>query len=397
MARRVIWIVIDSVGAGELPDSDKYDDVGADTFGHIFAAYPDMKVDNMKRFGLCKIDGTSFRKYDNDGECIGCYGKSKELSNGKDTTTGHWEMIGIYTKEPFPTYPNGFPKEIIDEFIEKTGCGNIYANTVASGVPIIAEYGEKHMETGYPIVYTSADSVFQIAASEEKVGLDNLYRYCQVAREILQGKHGVGRVIARPFVRSGDGFERTSNRRDYALNPTEDNILSMLKQRGKTVAAVGKISDIFNGVGITDEVHTKSNADGMQKTLDYMNQYDSGLIFTNLVDFDMKYGHRRDVLGYKNGLEEFDAWLDELIGNLKDEDIVIINADHGCDPTYKGSDHTREYIPVMMYGKNLKKDKNLGVLNSFADIGKTVLEYLIPDEKIETNSIGESFLEKILE
>ena len=397
MARRVIWIVIDSVGAGELPDAEKYNDSGADTMGHIFKAYPDMKVPNMKRLGLCRIDGVSFVKYDDSRECIGAYCKSMEKSNGKDTTTGHWEMIGIYTDVPFPTYPDGFPKEIINEFIDRTGCGSVYGNKVASGVPIIAEYGEEHMKTGYPIVYTSADSVFQIAASEEKVGLDRLYEYCSVARDILQGENAVGRVIARPFVRAGNGFERTSNRRDYALEPSEDNILEILKQNGQTVAAVGKISDIFAGVGISDSVHTKSNEDGMDKTLDYIDKYDEGLIFTNLVDFDMKFGHRRDAEGYKNALEQFDLWLGDLIGRLNDDDILIVNSDHGCDPAYKGSDHTREYIPVMIYGKNLRKDNNLGILDSFADIGKTVLEYLLPQQydKIKTDTIGKSFLDRL--
>ena len=397
MARRVIWIVIDSVGAGELPDAEKYNDSGADTLGHIFKAYPDMKVPNMKRLGLCRIDGVSFVKYDDSRECIGAYCKSMEKSNGKDTTTGHWEMIGIYTDVPFPTYPDGFPKEIINEFIDRTGCGSVYGNKVASGVPIIAEYGEEHMKTGYPIVYTSADSVFQIAASEEKVGLDRLYEYCSVARDILQGENAVGRVIARPFVRAGNGFERTSNRRDYALEPSEDNILEILKQNGQTVAAVGKISDIFAGVGISDSVHTKSNEDGMDKTLDYIDKYDEGLIFTNLVDFDMKFGHRRDAEGYKNALEQFDLWLGDLIGRLNDDDILIVNSDHGCDPAYKGSDHTREYIPVMIYGKNLRKDNNLGILDSFADIGKTVLEYLLPQQydKIKTDTIGKSFLDRL--
>lgn len=406
MGKRVIWIVLDSVGAGELPDAEKYDDVGADTIGHILDTYPDAKLDNLRKLGLGKINDTSF--VSDDGECIGCYGKSMEMSNGKDTTTGHWEMIGIYTKKPFPTYPDGFPQEIIDEFIEKTGCGGIYGNKVASGVPIIMEYGEEHMQTGYPIIYTSADSVFQIAASEEKVGLDNLYNMCQIARDILQGEHGVGRVIARPFVRIKDtseqsvdvkpigAFERTANRRDYALKPSEDNILSHLKNAGKTVAAVGKISDIFNNVGITQEIHTTSNADGMQKTLDYMATVDEGLIFTNLVDFDMKYGHRRDTEGYKNALEEFDVWLGNMLPNLKEDDLLIINADHGCDPTFKGSDHTREYIPILMYGKNIKSDYNIGTLKSFADIGKTVEEYLLGDDLVtETNAIGTSILEKI--
>lgn len=405
MGRRVIWIVLDSVGAGELPDADKFNDAGADTLGHIIRACPDINIDNMRKLGLFRIDGTSFEErtvHENHNnthpaeEVIGCYGKAAERSNGKDTTTGHWEMIGIHTENPFPTYPNGFPAEIVDEFIERTGCGAVYGNKVASGIPIIAEYGEEHMKTGYPIIYTSADSVFQIAASEEKTGLDRLYEMCRIARKILQGEHGVGRVIARPFVRKGDGFERTANRRDYALNPSSDNVLVRLREKNVHVAAVGKISDIFNGVGIEREVHTLSNADGMAKTEEYMQTVKSGLIFANLVDFDMKYGHRRDVQGYRNALEEFDAWLGRILTELSDEDIIVINADHGCDPTYSGTDHTREYVPVLMYGRSLKQGINLGVLDSFADIGKTVEEYLTGEECSVRDSIGSSFYRHIV-
>lgn len=396
MGKRVIWIVLDSAGVGAEPDADKFGDVGSDTFGHILDQYPGADFRNMDLLGLRAIEKTSFYDETSKKNVIGCYGKGQEMSNGKDTTTGHWEMIGIHTANPFPTYPDGFPKEILDQFIEKTGCGAIYGNKVASGIPIIAEYGEEHMKTGYPIVYTSADSVFQIAASEEKVGLPKLYEMCEIAREILVGKHGVGRVIARPFVRSGDGFERTSNRRDYALNPDSDNVLVHLQDAGIPVYAVGKISDIFHGSGITDEVHTSSNTDGMVRTREYMAEHDSGLIFTNLVDFDMKYGHRRDVIGYKNALEEFDAWLGETLPMLKDDDIIIVDADHGCDPTFKGTDHTREYVPILMYGKCLKKGYDLGTRPTFADIGKTVEEYLLGDVKKDTHSIGKSFLKEVL-
>lgn len=394
MGRRVIWIVLDSVGAGMLDDAADYGDFGADTIGHIIERYPDIKIPNMRKLGLDNIVGTSFVK-DRENK-IGCFGKSKELSRGKDTTTGHWEMIGIHTKIPFPTYPDGFPKDIIDEFIEKTGCKGIYGNKVASGVPIIYEYGEEHYKTGYPIVYTSADSVFQIAASEEVVGLDKLYEMCQIARDMLQGERGVGRVIARPFVKIGEEFERTHNRKDYALEPNQDNILVHLQNKNITVAGVGKISDIFNGVGVDLSVHTVSNADGMEKTRDYMNSLSEGLIFTNLVDFDMKFGHRRDVEKYMLGLEEFDEWLGKLLPDLEEEDILIINADHGCDPTYKGTDHTREYIPILVYGKKIKKDIDLGVLDTFADIGKTVEEYLSGSIASDTKAIGNSFLSRII-
>ncbi len=399
MGRRVIWIVLDSVGAGETPDAGRFGDAGADTLGHIIDMYPDIEIPNMRKLGLCCIDGVSFQNMQqasDNSEITGCYGKARELSDGKDTTTGHWEMIGIYTKHPFPTYPDGFPAEIIDAFTAQTGCGKIYGNKVASGIPIIMEYGDEHMKTGYPIVYTSADSVFQIAASEEKVGLEKLYDMCLTARNILQGRHGVGRVIARPFIRKDDGsFERTANRRDYALNPDADNVLMHLKSRGIKVAAVGKISDIFNGVGISESVHTVSNADGMAKTEAYMQTVDAGLIYTNLVDFDMKYGHRRDAEGYKNALEAFDMWLGKILPGLSEDDIIVINADHGCDPTYKGSDHTREYIPLLMYGKHLKKGINLGIRDTFADIGKTVEEYLLGEAVKDTHTVGRSFLEDV--
>ncbi|MBR4514828.1 MAG: phosphopentomutase [Lachnospiraceae bacterium] len=397
MTRRVIWIVLDSVGCGEAPDADKFDDVGSDTIGHILKEMPDTELPTMKSIGLYAIDGTSFNDGVTDG-LIGCYGKARERSVGKDTTTGHWEMIGIHTATPFPTYPDGFPDEIMDAFVKETGCGGYLCNKPASGVAVINEYGDEHMKTGYPIVYTSADSVFQIAASEEKVGVEKLYEWCEIARRILVGKHGVGRVIARPFVTAAEGenkYVRTANRHDYALLPQDDNVLMHLKEKGVNVAAVGKIVDIFKGSGISVSVHTSSNDDGMAKTLEYMQEYDSGLIFTNLVDFDMVYGHRRDVKGYRDGLVAYDKWLGELIPNLKDEDIIIMNADHGCDPTYKGTDHTREFIPVLMYGKGLRQGVNLGTCDTFADIGKTVEEYLTGSVK-PGDTIGESFLDRIL-
>lgn len=399
MGRRVFWIVLDSVGAGELPDASKFGDAGADTIGHIIEACPDVKLPNMCRLGLHKISGTSFVDYNSETkEVIGCYGKSKELSNGKDTTTGHWEMIGIHTANPFPTFPNGFPQDIIDEFIQKTGCGAIYGNKVASGIPIIEEYIDEHLKTGYPIVYTSADSVFQIAASEETVGLDRLYEMCQIARDMLQGERGVGRVIARPFVGTENSFERTSNRRDFALEPSHDNILCKLQEKGVKVVSIGKISDIFHHVGISESIHTDNNEDGMAKLTHQIMTLDKGLCFTNLVDFDMKYGHRRDLSGYKNGLEAFDRWLGENLLLLQDDDLVVINADHGCDPTYKGSDHTREYVPILIYGKKIAKAVNLGVRDTFADIGATIREYLTGEKQRNEQTdkiIGRSFLDKL--
>ena len=396
MAKRVIWIVLDSAGIGALPDAARFGDAGADTFGNILREYPDAKFHNLTKLGLKAIAHTSFYDEQTKEQVIGCYGRAGEQSEGKDTTTGHWEMIGIHTEHGFPTYPDGFPKEILDAFIKQTGCGAVYGNKVASGIPIIAEYGEAHMKTGYPIVYTSADSVFQIAASEEKIGLERLYFMCETARKLLVGDHAVGRVIARPFIRKGDGFERTSNRRDYALTPQKDNVLMHLQEAGIPVYAVGKISDIFNNSGIAKSVHTKSNEDGMEKTLEYMHTYNEGLIFTNLVDFDMKYGHRRDTLGYKNALEEFDVWLGNLFHELLDEDIVVICADHGCDPKFTGTDHTREYIPILCYGKQLKQNYDFGTKSTFADIGKTVEQYLIGENVLSAQTIGESFLHEIM-
>ncbi len=390
MIDRVIWVILDSVGMGELPDANLFGDEGANTLGHIFEKHPDINIPNMLSMGLGNIEGMTI--IDKVSEPIGAYGKCAELSMGKDTTTGHWEMIGIHTPNPFPTYPNGFPSEIIDEFIKLTGCKGVLGNKVASGTEIIAELGDEHTKNGYPIIYTSADSVFQIAASEDVLGVNTLYNMCKIARRILSGKHGVGRVIARPFKRKDGEYVRTSNRRDFSLNPPKDNLLNSLKDNGYTVVAVGKIEDIFNGIGITDAVHTKDNMDGVDKTLQYMNSVDKGLIFTNLVEFDMKWGHRRDVDGYAMGLEEFDNRLPEIINNMKSNDLLIINADHGCDPAFKGTDHTREYIPVLMYGKSIKQNTDLGICDSFADIGQTIADIF----KVDKLSIGESYIDKIL-
>ena len=323
---------------------------------------------------------------------MGCFGKSRERSNGKDTTTGHWEMVGIYTKDAFPTYPNGFDDEIMKEFLEKTNLSGYLGNKVASGTAIIEELGQEHRKTGYPIIYTSADSVFQIAAHEEVIPLNRLYEICEVARKMLKGSHQVARVIARPFVGEKGSFVRTANRRDYSISPSSPNVLTILRDYGLLVAGVGKIEDIFNKVGITEAVHTKDNIDGVEQTLEFMKENREGLIFTNLVEFDSKWGHRRDVKGYYEGLVEFDKRLPAMIEAMGEEDILIINADHGCDPTFKGTDHTREYIPVLVYGKGLKKNVDLGVRDTFADIGQTILEYFnLP----KGNLLGEGFLKEI--
>jgi phosphopentomutase len=388
--KRVIWIILDSVGIGEASDAKEFGDEGADTLGHIFNQFPSLKVDNLIKLGLSNIDDTNIPKLCNNP--IGIYGKAKQISAGKDTTIGHWEMIGVSMKEPFPTYPNGFPDYIVNEFIKLTGVPGILGNCTASGTEIIQRLGEEHIITKRPIIYTSADSVFQIACLEDVYSVDELYHMCKVARNILCGKDGVARVIARPFNGMAP-FNRTSNRRDFSLVPDSNNLLEYLKNDGHNVCAVGKIEDIFAGSGITSAIHTIDNGDGIDKTIQYMNDIEEGLIFTNLVDFDSKWGHRRDVKGYSDGLVAFDKRLPEIISNMKEDDLLIINADHGCDPTFKGTDHTREYIPLIVYSKKLKKGLNLGVRNSFADIGATIAQNF----KVHNLSCGDSFLDKIKE
>ncbi|MDU6114058.1 phosphopentomutase [Paraclostridium sordellii] len=386
---RVIWMVIDSVGIGALPDSEKFGDVNVNTLGNIVKAYKDIQLPNMIKLGLSNIDGIdSLDSIDNP---IGSFGRASEVSKGKDTTTGHWEMTGVLVETPFKTYENGFPKEIIDEFERKTN-RKVIGNKPASGTAILDELGEQQMKTGEVIVYTSADSVFQIAAHEEIIPLEELYKMCEIAREIMMGENAVARIIARPFVGKPGEFERTSNRRDYSLSPFEDTVLDTIKKSNLDVIGVGKIEDIFNKQGITEAIHTKDNMDGVDQTINYMKKENKGLIFTNLVDFDSKYGHRRDVEGYKKALEEFDARIPEIIANMKDDDILIINADHGNDPTYKGTDHTREYIPVLVYGKNINKGYNLGTRKSFADIGATVADIL----NVDLPKHGESFKSEIM-
>ncbi|MDB0440615.1 phosphopentomutase [Clostridioides difficile] len=383
---RVIWIVIDSVGIGALPDAENFgDSKDVSTLGNIFKEYPDIQIPNMRKLGIGNIDGVDF--FEDEKEPIGCFGKCKEMSQGKDTTTGHWEMTGIIVDKPFKTFEHGFSQEIIEEFEKKTG-RKVVGNKPASGTVIIDEYGEHQIKTGDVIVYTSADSVFQIAANEEVIPLEELYSMCKIAREIMMGDNAVARVIARPFTGKKTGeFVRTSNRRDYSLDPFGPTVLDNIKESGLEVLAVGKIEDIFNGKGITEAIHTKSNMDGVDETLKYMKQDNKGLIYSNLVDFDSKYGHRRDPEGYKKALEEFDSRLPEIMSNMREDDILIINADHGNDPTYKGTDHTREYIPVMIYGSKVKKGFNLGIKNTFADIGATVADIL--DVKLPKH--GESF------
>ena len=385
---RVIWMVIDSVGIGALPDSQKFGDVNVDTLGNIVRSCKGIKIPNMIKLGLANIEGVD--SLENIESPIGCYGRCSEVSKGKDTTTGHWEMTGVLVETPFKTFENGFPKDIIEEF-ERRSNRKVIGNKPASGTAILDELGEQHINTGEVIVYTSADSVFQIAAHEEIVSLDELYKMCEIAREIMMGDNAVARIIARPFIGKPGAFERTSNRRDYSLSPFEDTVLDNIKNSNLDVIGVGKIEDIFNKQGITEAIHTHDNMDGVNQTINYMKKETKGLIFTNLVDFDSKYGHRRDVEGYKNALEEFDARIPEILENMNDDDVLIINSDHGNDPTYKGTDHTREYIPVLVYGKNLKSGLNLGTRKSFADIGATVADIL----NVDMPKHGESFKEEI--
>ncbi len=396
MINRVIWIILDSVGIGELPDAEKYGDVGTNTLGNIAKKQGSIYVPNLTALGLGNIDGAvNLEKVERPQ---GCYAKSAEISCGKDTTTGHWEMVGVWSRKPFPTYPNGFDEEIIAKFCEKTGVPGILGNKTASGTAILDELAEEHRTTRKPIVYTSADSVFQIACNEDVYSVQELYEMCQAAREILVGEDNVARVIARPFIDKKDengnkiGYIRTSNRRDFSLKPSTPNLLTNICDAGLPVAAVGKIEDIFAGTGITSAVHTKDNMDGMDKTLEYMKLQENGLIFTNLVEFDSAWGHRNDPVGYKKGLEDFDVRLKEVLEAMKETDMLIINADHGCDPTTPGTDHTREYVPVVIYGKQLRENVNLGTLETFADIGQTIAEAL----QVKKIAIGNSFLNEIV-
>lgn len=389
MIKRVILIILDSVGMGALPDADKYGDVGADTIGHVAKFNGGLKLPNMESIGLGLIEGIqNINKVSNP---LGCYGKFYEASNGKDTVTGHWEMVGVKSEIPLPTYPNGFPPEIIKEFEEKTG-RKVIGNKPASGTEILDELGEEQLKTGALIVYTSADSVFQIAAHEDIIPIEELYKYCEIAREMLTGDNAVARVIARPYLGEPGNFSRTSNRKDYALLPPHATALDKLQEAGVKVMAVGKIEDIFSGKGIYSAVHTKDNMDGVDKTLDYMKTEKEGLIFTNLVDFDMKWGHRNDPKSYGKGLEEFDVRLKEIMQNMESDDILFITADHGCDPTYPGTDHTREYVPFLAYGEPLKKGYNLGTKVGFFNMGQTICD-IFNSEKIIN---GDSFLGEIL-
>ena len=368
---RIILIVLDSVGIGEAPDAAAFGDVGSNTLGNIAQAVDGLNLPNMEKMGLGNIailDGVKPQL-----KPTAAYGKMAEVSAGKDTTAGHWELAGIHLSEPFPMYPNGFPAEVMDEFAAQTGRGWL-GNYPASGTVIIDELGEEHIKTGKLIVYTSGDSVFQIAAHEEIIPVDELYKYCKMAREILRGKHEVSRVIARPFIGEPNNFTRTANRHDYSVTPPEATVLDNMKDAGLMVYGIGKINDIFVGQGITDAISTKSNKDGIDKTIDALGTHvDRGLIFTNLVDFDAKFGHRNNPQGYADTLVEFDQHLPAIMDALKNDDILVITADHGNDPTYPGTDHTREYVPILIAGKAVR-NLNIGVRPTFADLAATIAD-----------------------
>ena len=386
--KRVFLFVLDSCGAGAMPDSADFGDIGVNTLRSC-AASPKLHIPNMLAYGLGNIEGLEFLgKVESPA---GAYGKLAESSMGKDTTIGHWEIAGVVSPEPLPTYPDGFPEEVLEPFKKATGRG-VLANCPMSGTDAIAQYGDEHVKTGDLIVYTSADSVFQIAAHEEVVPLETLYEYCHIAREQLKGKHGVGRVIARPFVGASGAYKRTSNRHDYSLEPPKDTLLDILKKSGMDSIGVGKIHDIFAGRGTTEHVYNTSNANGMEHARHYVKQDFNGLCFVNLVDFDMLYGHRRDVDGYALALNEFDAWLPGFVKELREDDIVIITADHGCDPAYAATtDHTREYIPLLVLGKKVKA-VDLGTRTGFDRIAATVAEIL----GVQMDTAGESFAAEIL-
>ena len=398
--KRVFLIVLDSFGIGYEPDAAEYGDEGSNTLKTVCAS-PEFDVPNMEKLGLFSIDGTEKAKEaaeaagrlhaaDGGFAPAGAFGRMRERSKGKDTTVGHWEIAGMISEKPFPTYPDGFPQEILDRFSESVGRG-VLCNKPYSGTDVIRDYGKEHVETGNLIVYTSADSVFQIAAHEEVVPLEELYRDCRIAREILTGEHGVGRVIARPFLGEAPNYYRTGNRHDFALEPPKDTMLDVLKRNGYETISIGKIYDIFAGKGLTESNPTKNNTEGIEELFKIQERDFTGLCFLNLVDFDMVYGHRNNIEGYAKALTEFDRALGTFMERMRDDDILIITADHGCDPGYPGTDHTREYTPMLAYGKAVRPGTDLGTRKSFSDIGKTVIDIF----GLDGDTDGESFLSEI--
>lgn len=368
MFKRIFWVVLDSVGVGETPDAGEYGDAGSDTLGNL-ARFRPLNIPNLVRLGIANIrpvEGIPPAAFPE-----GAFGKCAPASPGKDTTTGHWEMAGILLDRPFPLYPNGFPRDLMEEFHRRIGRETL-GNIPASGTEIIKQLGEEHMRTGKPIVYTSADSVFQIAAHEEVIPLGELYRICEIARDLLRGEHEVGRVIARPFVGKPGAFQRTANRHDYAVPPPQGMLLDRLAEASVPVLSIGKISDVFLGRGVTEAWKTKSNGEGMEKTLEAARRFERGLVWVNLVDFDMLYGHRNDAEGYARALEAVDEWLPAMRAALRETDLLMLTADHGCDPTTPSTDHSREYVPVLACGPRVRPGVNLGTRQSLADMGQTI-------------------------
>jgi len=387
--RRVIIIVLDSVGVGALPDANKYNDENSNTLGNMAKVLGGLNLPNLEKMGLGNI--IPILGVEPQSAPIANYGKMAEVSAGKCSTSGHWELMGLHLSKPFPTYPNGFPEEIMEKFHKAIGIKTI-GNYPASGTEIIKILGDEHIKTNKPIVYTSADSVFQIAAHEDVISVEELYEICRKAREILTGEHSVGRVIARPFIDKNKKFIRTKRRKDFSLEPTEKTLLDYLKEKGGEVLAVGKIHDIFAGRGITKKFPTKSNLDGINKIINLIKKNIGDLIISNLIDFDMLYGHRNNPEGYAKALVEFDQNIPKIIYSMKYNDILFITADHGCDPTTPSTDHSREYVPLLVYGKDIKAGINLGIRKSFADVGKTISEIL----KVKVDIKGESFAKQIL-
>lgn len=391
MINRVIVFVLDSFGVGEAPDANLYGDQGSNTLVNIYNS-TNLKIDNMKKMGLYNIDGISIPE--KESNVIGSFGKAQEKSKGKNSPVGHWEISGYIKEEPFTTYPNGFPEEIIEEFKKEANLQGILCNKKGSGTDFLKEYGEEHLKTGYPIIYTSADSVFQIAAHTSIIPVERLYEICKIARKILNNpKYNVGTVIARPFIGDNkDNFTRTYERKDFEFENFGRTMLDELKENNKNVIAIGKITDLFSMRGITKGIHTEGNKDGINKTIECIKNNSNGLIFTNLVDFDMLYGHRNNVDGYAKALEEFDSYIPEIIRNMKDDDMLIITADHGCDPTTPSTDHSREYIPILVYGKQVKDNNNIGIRDTFSDISATILDIF----GLKPLQYGKSFKNNIL-
>jgi phosphopentomutase len=388
LINRVVLIVLDSLGVGALPDAAQYGDSGSNTLAHVAEAVGGLALPNLETLGLGHIgDFAGVRRM---GEPDGCFGRMAELSKGKDTTTGHWEMAGLVLDQSFPTYPMGFPPDVIEAFQQAIG-RKVLGNKAASGTEIIKELGEEHLRTGFPIVYTSADSVFQIAAHEQVIPVERLYHMCREARRLLRPPHQVARVIARPFTGEPGSFQRTEERRDFSLDPPGQMLLDLLKQAGHPVVGIGKIDDLFKGRGLTRVIHAGNNEESMDETVRILSLVPRGLVFVNLVDFDMLYGHRNDAAGYARALESFDAWLPELLSAMRQGDLLCMTADHGNDPTMPGTDHTREYVPLLAYGPRLARGVNLGTRRTFADLGQTIADAL----GVKRLPCGEGFLDSL--